>query len=320
MEGFKLSPELSGFTDALNKTGNTKEFEQTIKKIRKQFKTCDIYIAKMSEAHDRYYISFGVKPIARQKASRCIFRLYPSINQLTTADHLSLTINAGTGRRFNAINESVNLDSIKVNSGTKHKYRIPLYEKGVIEEFLTKLSACDLIKKEMSGGSNLPDSYFFSDEDDTKYQQEIQTKNPNDKLVKDKPMKRKEPLAKKGKVQYDRNKDYARIELKRSGYLCELGKNTKTPGRHQTFISESSKENYVEAHHLIPLSQHYNYAYSLDVPANIVPLCPTCHRKLHHGVYSELTDELALLFKLRKNRLKDAGLGISLQSLINAYQ
>ena len=40
---------------------------------------------------------------------------------------------------------------------------------------------------------------------------------------------------------------------------------------------------YVEAHHLIPISEGKRFGYSIDIAANICSLCPNCHRSIHLG-------------------------------------
>ena len=58
---------------------------------------------------------------------------------------------------------------------------------------------------------------------------------------------------------------------------CELECNT------ELFLRKNSQLNYTEGHHLIPLCYQNDFEYSLDVEANVVSLCPNCHRRLHYG-------------------------------------
>lgn len=77
---------------------------------------------------------------------------------------------------------------------------------------------------------------------------------------------------------YQRNSSIAEYVLKMHDYKCELNPN------HETFIRRSNYTKYMEPHHLIPLGNQDSFEYSLDVPANIICLCPTCHREIHYGV------------------------------------
>jgi 5-methylcytosine-specific restriction protein A len=78
---------------------------------------------------------------------------------------------------------------------------------------------------------------------------------------------------------------------------------------HKTFISTAKNLPYVEAHHLIPISKQANFPKSsLDVTANIVALCPLCHKLLHHGKKSDKKKYLSTLLSVRKERLKEKGI------------
>ena len=74
----------------------------------------------------------------------------------------------------------------------------------------------------------------------------------------------------------------------------------------------------MEAHHLIPLNAQDDFDNSLDVDANIVCLCPNCHRKLHFG--ENIHSELSKLFKLREESLERSGLKISFDKLLGIYE
>ena len=92
--------------------------------------------------------------------------------------------------------------------------------------------------------------------------------------------------------------------MKAEGYLCEID------FHHKTFIAKSTEMPYMEAHHLIPLKLQYNLDKSLDVYANLVVLCPTCHRLLHFAKNDEKKSTLEKLFEERQDRLYDSGIKI----------
>ncbi|WP_331283392.1 HNH endonuclease [Exiguobacterium sp. KJ 601] len=87
-----------------------------------------------------------------------------------------------------------------------------------------------------------------------------------------------------------------------AGFLCEFD------ASHSTFISRVSDRNYVEAHHLIPLGCQEHFLNSLNVRANVVSLCPVCHRLLHHGKFPEKKVLLDHLFVVRQARLECSGI------------
>jgi 5-methylcytosine-specific restriction protein A len=62
-----------------------------------------------------------------------------------------------------------------------------------------------------------------------------------------------------------------------SGNVCAL-----PSCNHQLFKTRNEKV-YLEAHHLIPLSVCDQFPVNIDIPENIVCLCPSCHREIHHG-------------------------------------
>jgi 5-methylcytosine-specific restriction protein A len=76
----------------------------------------------------------------------------------------------------------------------------------------------------------------------------------------------------------------------------------------------------VEAHHLIPIQFQEQFKVSLDVPENVVALCPICHRKLHHAQLGEKTKILSPLLTDRAKALKGRGLEISSENLVSFYR
>lgn len=93
---------------------------------------------------------------------------------------------------------------------------------------------------------------------------------------------------------------------------CELECNT------ELFLRKNSQLNYTEGHHLIPLCYQNDFEYSLDVEANVVSLCPNCHRRLHYG--DDVSELLRELYESRKDRLKKCGIEISFAQLLLMYR
>lgn len=76
------------------------------------------------------------------------------------------------------------------------------------------------------------------------------------------------------------------------------------------FIAESTQHPYMEGHHAIPITMQDHFEKSIDVYANIVCLCPICHRKIHFGLTCERTKMIHQIYEERAERLKNSGIDI----------
>lgn len=122
----------------------------------------------------------------------------------------------------------------------------------------------------------------------------------------DGPIPRKEARAAKGRPIQNRDRIIVQQVVRACGYSCQID-----PG-HETFIAAGNQRPYVEGHHLIPLKWQYLFDCSLDVYANILALCPNCHRLLHHGDLerSNRTRLLLGIFDERESRFERSGIRI----------
>lgn len=100
----------------------------------------------------------------------------------------------------------------------------------------------------------------------------------------------------------------------KAGYKCQYN------SAHKTFKNPGGI-GYVEVHHLIPLSKYRKFPDDqLDCMANIVVLCPNCHRAVHHGNNEEKHKRLEKLHELKKAELKKAGFeGLTPEKLKELY-
>ncbi len=101
--------------------------------------------------------------------------------------------------------------------------------------------------------------------------------------------------------------------IRNANFLCEIDEN------HWTFISKAKKQKYVEAHHLIPISHQDKFEFSLDVVANIISLCATCHRMLHFGVAGEKRILLKSLLKKRREGLRKRAIDVKDEAFLAFY-
>lgn len=104
---------------------------------------------------------------------------------------------------------------------------------------------------------------------------------------------------------YQRSSIIKNQTLKAANYECECNH------EHRTFTSKSNMKQYMEGHHLIPIKFQDDFQYSLDVYANVVSLCPICHRLLHYGIESEKKEVLVSLYNAREHRLYESGIEIN---------
>ena len=93
--------------------------------------------------------------------------------------------------------------------------------------------------------------------------------------------------------------------IKSSDYKCEMD------AGHETFIDSKSNRPYMEGHHAIPLCYQNKFEHSLDVYANVVCLCPICHRKVHYGVVEDRRLMMGAIWEKRIKRLVKCGINIS---------
>ena len=92
--------------------------------------------------------------------------------------------------------------------------------------------------------------------------------------------------------------------IESAGYQCEINP------EHHTFTAKSSGHPYMEGHHALPMHFQEKFDKSLDVYANIVCLCPICHRLLHYGVEAEKKNVVDHIYYDRSERLASSGIKI----------
>jgi len=90
-----------------------------------------------------------------------------------------------------------------------------------------------------------------------------------------------------------------------ANYKCEINR------QHETFIANNTRKPYMEGHHAIPMRLQGGFDTSLDVYANIVCLCPLCHRKVHYGMKQERSYLLQNIYEERAARLEKSGIVLS---------
>lgn len=72
----------------------------------------------------------------------------------------------------------------------------------------------------------------------------------------------------------------------------------------------------MEGHHAVPMKEQRRFNVSLDVYANIVCLCPTCHRLLHYGELRKKKEVLEQIYIERDKRLQCSGIVLTRDEFI----
>lgn len=153
--------------------------------------------------------------------------------------------------------------------------------------------------------------YFTSDDLD-EHHQEVETA----KELQNPPQNPRDPRYEErgGGRQLVVDRSLAKYCISRASFMCGVDSN------HMTFISKVSGNKYVESHHLIPLKAQPFYDKALDNQANIIALCPNCHRLMHHATEAEKSKYLAkLLSNARTTELNKLGTPVTFQELLKYY-
>ena len=116
----------------------------------------------------------------------------------------------------------------------------------------------------------------------------------------------------KGLSAYKRRHEVVANALAAADYKCEANCTC------ELFLRKDGIHTYTEVHHLIPLCYQSSFENSLDVEANVISLCPHCHRLLHYGESNQKL--LKELYQERKSRLLKCGLDVSFEALLLMYR
>ena len=116
-----------------------------------------------------------------------------------------------------------------------------------------------------------------------------------------------------GRRSYKINPRISKTVLQRANYKCEINE------AHKTFITKKERA-YSESHHLIPMAFQDDFLpINLDREENIISLCPTCHRAVHHGSEKEKINRLRILYDNRIKSLTNCGINMSFEEFIKLY-
>jgi len=150
---------------------------------------------------------------------------------------------------------------------------------------------------------------------EVKFQYEVEQEDiPGIVTENDQPKNKPSKTSINSSTSYKRSPKISKKAIVLAKYLCEID------ASHKDFTSKVTKENYVEAHHLIPMEFQDHFSKSIDVEANIVSLCVSCHKKLHHAEYGMVAPLIEKLYDNRLGRLKDCNIGLTKEKLLSYYE
>lgn len=122
----------------------------------------------------------------------------------------------------------------------------------------------------------------------------------------------REPITRDGVKYFQRNDKVREIALSKSENKCAFAS-----CNHALFISRTGKP-YLEVHHIVPLNAQGDFPnVNIDIPENVVCLCPSCHREIHNGKDSQT--KIIELFNLRKDALITKGIHLSIEKMFEYY-
>ena len=155
---------------------------------------------------------------------------------------------------------------------------------------------------------------FVEYEDEEDYQKAIENMEVESGKVEDQP---EDSIVKVSKA--SEKLKWGRDPIKGKRAIVQVDFKCEADGSHAFFNSFKTGKNYVEAHHLIPLQFQEEFQNSLDVEANIISLCPMCHKKVHHAIMDEKLPVVEELYEKRKDRLEKCEIGVSLEKFKSYY-
>ena len=130
-----------------------------------------------------------------------------------------------------------------------------------------------------------------------------------------------QPIAVEGKKGHGRrpktNPILGKIAITRAYYCCEFNHD------HETFMSNRTHKQYMEAHHLIPVANQEavwnKYHKNIDCVENLVSLCPNCHKAFHYGTKEVKARMIETLFNAISHKYRAIGLNIPLEEIKKIY-
>lgn len=117
-----------------------------------------------------------------------------------------------------------------------------------------------------------------------------------------------------GHTKWPRDPDITYTALDNASFTCELN------ALQTTFISDANRKPIMDGHHLVPMEFQDKFPVSIDVPENVICLCPDCHAAIHRAIKEQRFKIIESFFLSRLESLKLRGINISLSELLVFYK
>jgi hypothetical protein len=263
-----------------------------------------IYVQKDRGTNDRKVIAFCENAIVHNKSiiDKTLGRILDKKNE-----YCSYSIESDT--LVNLMNVEPKF-IIKINDFNNKMFRSQRFYKGKypqLDKDLLNYIRTYLEKKDI-------------DDDDASFQDDIQTLDET-LCVSQSDTSRVRPdyTSTNNSLSVRKNVAVSKQALIDAKYIC------KGDSKHVTFENTKGKP-YMEGHHLIPCTYANTkyfwetYGINIDCKANIVCLCPTCHRQIHYGSNAVKRVIIEKLYKAQKEKLESVGIKITPTFLLELYK
>jgi 5-methylcytosine-specific restriction protein A len=160
-------------------------------------------------------------------------------------------------------------------------------------------------------GNDILDINFVLDEEE--YQTRAQAGN-NIRTPKQGKTPKKKKLNGSASSTWWRDPDMAYTAIFNADFKCE------NDSSHKTFLSSVTSQQFVEAHHLIPMEFQNEFTYSIDLPENIISLCPNCHRAFHNSIDTVRIELIKKFYDKRISLLQQNDIRLSEKKLLEYYK
>lgn len=121
----------------------------------------------------------------------------------------------------------------------------------------------------------------------------------------------------KGRRRFKTQRKIRDFVLKQANFLCDCN------DLKHFYFESVDLNNYVEGHHVVPMNRQEEYYFddniNLDVPNNIVALCPNCHCQIHLGSRQAKLKILSEIFVRNKAKLWALNPHLTLSILASYY-